>query len=154
MSLNAFRSAALALALLAPAAAMAADEHFLTGEVAAAGHDVVAYHTMSKPVPGDAAYSATYQGVTWHFSSAENRDLFTADPAKYAPAYGGWCSVGAAKGKKIAIDPAFFAVVDGQLYLNSSQAAHENVFLQDVPGTISKGEGNWKRIFATEAGNL
>ena len=59
-----------------------------------------------------------------------------------------------AKGKKIEINPAFFAVVDGQLYLNSSQAAHENVFLQDVPGTISKGEGNWKRIFATEAGNL
>lgn len=154
MTFNTFRGAVLALALLAPAAAMAADEHFLKGDVAAAGHDVVAYHTMGKPVPGDAAYTATYQGVTWKFSSAANRDLFAAEPAKYAPAYGGWCAVGAAKGKKIAIDPAYFAVVDGQLYLNSSQGAHENVFLKDVPGTIAKGESNWKRIFATEAGNL
>jgi YHS domain-containing protein len=153
-AVRALRGAAFALALFAPAAALAADEHFLADGIAARGHDVVAYHTMGKPTPGDAAFSATYQGVTWLFASAEHRDLFAAEPGRYAPAYGGWCSVGAAKGKKIAIDPQFFAVVDGQLYLNSSQGAHENVFLQDTAGTIAKGERNWKVIFATEADQL
>lgn len=148
------RIAALSLALVLPFAAHAADEHYVTDGAAIGGYDVVAYHTVGKPTKGDAAYTSTYQGVTWNFSSAENRDLFAAEPAKYAPAYGGWCSVGAAKGKKITIDPNYFAVVDGQLYLNSSQAAHEKVFLPDVPGTIAKGERNWKVIFATEADKL
>ena len=148
------RIAALSVALALPFAAHAADEHYIVDGAAIAGYDAVAYHTAGKPTKGDAMFTATYQGVTWKFASAENRDLFAAEPAKFAPAYGGWCSVGAAKGKKINIDPAFFAVVDGQLYLNSSKGAHENVFLTDVPGTISKGEQNWKTIFATEADKL
>jgi YHS domain-containing protein len=148
------RIAALSVALALPFAAHAADEHYLVDGAAIGGYDVVAYHTAGKPAKGDAQFTSIYQGVKWKFSSAENRDLFAAEPAKFAPAYGGWCSVGAAKGKKINIDPALFAVVDGQLYLNSSKGAHENVFLKDVPGTISKGEQNWKVIFATEADKL
>jgi YHS domain-containing protein len=148
------RTLSLALALAAPLAAQAADERFLANGVTAAGHDVVAFHTENKAKPGGGAFSATYQGVTWLFSSAENRDLFAADPAKYAPAFGGWCAVGASKGKKIEIDPQFFAVVDGQLYLNSSKGAHENVFMKDVAGTIRTGEQNWSRMFATEQSKL
>lgn len=148
------RIAALSLALALPFAAHAADEHFITDGAAIGGYDVVAYHTMGKPTKGDAMFTATYQGVTWKFATAENRDLFAAAPATYAPAFGGWCSVGAAKGKKIATKPEFFAVVDGLLYLNSSEGAHNNVFLPDVPGTIMKGERNWKVIFATEASAL
>lgn len=148
------RIAALSVALSLPFAAHAADEHYIVDGAAIGGYDVVAYHTVGEPTKGDANFTATYQGVEWQFASAENRDLFAAEPAKFAPAYGGWCSVGASKGKKINIDPAFFAVVDGQLFLNSSQGAHENVFLADTPGTISLGEQNWKVMFATEADKL
>lgn len=148
------RIAALSVALALPFAAFAADEHYAVDGVVIGGYDAVAFHTKSMAKKGDAKFSATYQGATWHFASAENRDLFAAEPAKFAPAYGGWCSVGAAKGKKINIDPNFFAVVDGQLYLNSSKGAHENVFKADVPGTIAMGERNWKTIFATEADKL
>ncbi len=148
------RIAALSVALALPFAANAADEHYVANGVAIAGYDAVAFHTAGKPTKGDANFTATYQGVEWQFASAENRDKFAAEPAKFAPAYGGWCAVGASKGKKIKIDPAFFAVVDGQLFLNSSKGAHENVFLTDVPGVISKGEKNWKVMFATEADKL
>ena len=148
------RIAALSVALALPFSAHAADEHYIVDGAAIGGYDVVAYHKVGKPTKGDANFTATYQGVEWKFASAENRDLFAAEPAKFAPAFGGWCAVGASKGKKINIDPAFFAVVDGQLYLNSSKGAHENVFLSDVPGTISKGAQNWKVMFATEADKL
>jgi YHS domain-containing protein len=153
MSLT-LRIAALSVALSLPLAAHAADEHFIVDGAAIGGYDVVAYHTVGAPTKGDANFTAMYQGVKWKFASAENRDKFAAEPAKFAPAYGGWCSVGASKGKKIKIDPAFFAVVDGQLFLNSSKGAHENVFLSDVSGTISKGDMNWRTIFATEADKL
>jgi YHS domain-containing protein len=134
--------------------ALAADEHFLKDGVAIGGTDPVAYFTMGKPTKGSKEFTAEYQGETWHFASAANRDLFVAEPAKYAPAYGGWCSAGASKGKKVAINPEFWAIVDGQLYLNSSEAAHKSLFLADTQTVIRKGEMNWKRIFATPADKL
>ena len=97
---------------------------------------------------------ATYQGATWQFASAENLEMFMADPAKFAPAYGGWCSAGASKGKKVPTQPDLFAIVDGQLYLNSSPAAHNDLFLADTETVIRKGEANWKTIFATSREDL
>jgi YHS domain-containing protein len=144
---------ALATPLL-PSLASAADEHYVKDGVAVSGIDVVAYHTLGKPTAGSAQYTAQYQGATWRFASAAHRDLFAAAPAKYAPAYGGWCSAGASKGKKVATKPEYWAIVDGQLYLNSSDAAHNKLFLGDTAGTIRKGESNWKTIYATEAAKL
>ena len=146
---------AVALALALPfAPAIAADEHYLVGGFAIDGYDTVAFHTAGQPTKGNAEFKSEYQGAVWHFASAANRDLFAASPAKYAPAYGGWCSAGASKGKKIAIKPEFWKIVDGQLYLNSSEAAHKNLFLADTPGIIRKGEANWKVIYATKADKL
>lgn len=147
-------AAIAALVLLPVTAALAADEHFISNGAAIGGLDTVAYHTMGKPTAGSSQFTAEYQGATWHFASAANRDLFAANPAKYAPAYGGWCAAGVSKGKKVATKPEFWAIVDGQLYLNSSEAAHKTLFLGDTPATIRKGESNWKTIFATHANKL
>jgi YHS domain-containing protein len=147
-------AAIVAIATLAPFAALAVEEHFIKDGAAASGYDVVAYHTVGKPVQGSGQFKAEYQGVTWQFSSAANRDLFAASPAKYAPAYGGWCSAGASKGKKVTTKPELFAVVDGQLYLNSTEAAHKDLFLKDTATVIGKGEKNWKTIYATPAAKL
>ncbi|MEO6565719.1 MAG: YHS domain-containing (seleno)protein [Casimicrobiaceae bacterium] len=150
------RAVAIAAFALAPlSTAVAADEHFVAQGVAISGFDTVSFHTMGKPTAGSPQFTAQYQGATWQFASAANRDLFAANPAKYAPAYGGWCSAGASKGKKIATKPdQFWAVVDGQLYLNSSDAAHTKLFLADTGGVIRKGEMNWKTIYATPADKL
>jgi YHS domain-containing protein len=145
---------AVCMALAPLGAALAADEHFVKDGVAIGGYDTVAFHTDAKPAPGSPQFTAQYQGVTWQFASAAHRDLFAANPAKYAPAYGGWCSAGASKGKKVPTKPEYWAVVDGQLYLNSSDAAHNKLFLADTGGTIRKGESNWKTIYATEAAKL
>ena len=145
----------LALAVAMPVSgALAVDEHYVADGAAIGGYDVVAYHTEGEPAKGSPEFSAEYQGVTWQFASASNRDLFAADPAKYAPAYGGWCSASASKGKKVPTKPEFWSIVDGRLYLNSSEAAHEKLFLADTSGTIRKGEMNWKVIYATPADEL
>ena len=141
-------SMAMAISVVAQQA-HAVDEHFIDGGAVVGGTDVVAYHTVGAPTPGSAEFASEYQGATWHFSSAENKALFDANPAKYAPAYGGWCSAGASKGKKVPTVPDLWAIVDGQLYLNSSPAAHNKLFLADTDTVISKGESNWKVIFAT-----
>jgi YHS domain-containing protein len=139
--------------LFSSGAALALEEHYTKDGVALGGIDVMSYHTAGKPMQGSSQFMAKYQGATWHFASAENRDRFTAAPAQYAPAYGGWCSAGASKRKKVATKPEYWKIVDGQLYLNSSDGA-QKLFLNDTPGVIRKGESNWKTIYATEAGKL
>jgi hypothetical protein len=148
------RAGVLAAFALLPLTAPAADEHFVKDGAAVEGYDVVAYHIVGAPTRGLPQFTTEYQGATWRFASASNRDLFAANPAKFAPAYGGWCAAGASKGKKVAIKPEFWTIVDGQLYLNSSDAAHNKLFLADTAATIRKGESNWKVIFATKADKL
>ena len=139
-----FKAAVLAATVLLPLSqAKAVDEHFIDTSAVVGGYDVVAYHTVGAPTKGSADFSSTYQGATWHFSSAENQALFDADPAKYSPAYGGWCAAGASKGKKVPTKADLWAIVDGQLYLNSSPKAHNKLFLAKTDEVITKGEGNW-----------
>ena len=62
------------------------------GGVAIGSYDPVAYFTMGERVRGSKEFTHDWLGATWHFASAEHRDLFAADPIKYAPQYGGYCS--------------------------------------------------------------
>jgi len=93
----------------------------------AKGHDVVSYFTDGKPVAGEDAYIAEHAGLKWQFASAEHRDLFKADPARYLPQYGGFCSWGVANGK---------------LYLNFN-ADIQKMFDKDAAGFIARADGNW-----------
>ncbi len=127
--------------------------NYVKDGVAIAGADPVAYFTMNKSVVGSADFTTDWNGVTWRFSSAENRDAFKADPAKYAPQFGGYCSTGTAFGKKIPIDPTKFKVIEGKLYLNSS-AGSQAVFDKDTAGIIMKATGNWPKIEAVPADKL
>lgn len=146
--------AAALVALLAagvPAPGLALDESStsavnLNAEgVAANGYDVVAYFIDGTPMPGSAEFTATHEGATYRFASAQRRDAFLQDPAKYAPQFGGFCAVGASFGKKIDIDPAQWRLLDGKLYLNSGAQA-QALWLQDEPGTAAKAAASWPAI--------
>ncbi len=124
-----------------------------SNDVILAGHDAVAYFTESKPVMGSADYTAQYEGAVYRFASAENRDLFRANPAKYAPAYGGYCALGTSFGKKFHVDGKAFQVVEGRLYVNKNLAVYET-WKKDIPNNIVKSEGNWPGIRDVAAGDL
>ena len=149
-------AAAALAAFVSVGTAQAADEFFIADpqkNIAINGYDPVAYHKVGAPTKGVADYKYEYDDVVWKFSSAENKAAFKANPDKFAPAYGGWCAVGTSKGKKIATQPQLFKIVDGQLYLNSSDGAHK-LFLKDETGTISTADTNWKDIKSTPATEL
>ena len=117
------------------------------------GTDPVAYFTEGKPVAGSDKFTATHDGVTWKFSSAEHRDMFKAEPEKYAPAYGGYCATGASFGYKIPIDPTTWDIHNGKLYLNAGSAPHKR-YLSDVDGTIERADKNWTKIKDVPADKL
>ena len=66
--------------------------------VAIHGHDPVAYFTVGAPTLGNSAFTAKHNGVTYQFANAANRTAFQADPAKYAPQFGGFCAMGVVLG--------------------------------------------------------
>ena len=109
------------------------------------GYDVVAYFTQAKPVAGKADFSHSWNNAEWRFASAENRDLFAANPEKYAPQYGGWCAWAVSQGYTAPIDPEAWRIVDGKLYLNYSKSVQQR-WARDVPGNISKSDRNWPGI--------
>lgn len=94
-------------------------------EVALEGYCPVSYHTDGRATPGDAKYSATYGGFVYHMADAEKLGKFKENPEKYMPRIGGLCTValGGPYGNKFRGDPKVFAVVDGKLYLCSSERA-------------------------------
>lgn len=149
-------AAAAFAAFVSVGPAQAADEIFISDpakNIAINGYDPVAYHTIGKPTKGLADFKFEQDGTVWKFSSKENKEAFAADPAKYAPAYGGWCAVGASKGKKIATLAELFHIVEGQLYLNSSEGA-DKLFVKDKAGTINTANTNWSEIQSTPASEL
>jgi len=117
------------------------------------GYDVVSYHSDGKPEVGDAQYSYVYENATYRFSSQEHMRQFKADPARYAPAYGGFCAYGVALGKKFDGDPNFWKIVDGQLYLNlNSQIQSE--WSKDIKGNIQTANTNWTDIETVAVADL
>lgn len=105
------------------------------------GWDPVSYFA-GKPAMGDSAITGTFDGATFRFASAANRDAFAAAPARYAPQFGGHCAWAASQGRLSTPDPTLWKIVDGKLYLNCSAAAEKN-WLADVPGNIAKGVAFW-----------
>lgn len=140
------KGGALALAMvLAPLTGFAEDEVNLVDGVAVHGYDVVSYFTEGKPVEGYGEFTATYEGATYQFSSADNRDKFAANPVAYAPQYGGYCAFGTAMGRKFDGDPTAWKIVEDKLYLNLNKDIQAR-WIKDIPGFIKGAENNWPII--------
>ena len=110
--------------------------------LAVQGHDPVAYFTEGQPVKGSADFTTEYMGAEFRFASAANRDAFVADPAKYAPQYGGYCAWAMADGKYAKGDADFWKIVDGKLYLNFNSGIQKK-WNKDIPGFIEKADTEW-----------
>jgi len=116
--------------------------------VAIHGYDAVAYFTQSTAIEGTQEFEHPWQGATWRFSSAENRDLFAAEPEKYAPQYGGYCAWAVSKGYTYDADPTAWQVVDGKLYLNYN-ARIQNKWGKAAAENIQKGDVNWPKLITS-----
>jgi hypothetical protein len=133
-------------ALLLPGEGHAAQVN-AEGGIAVRGTDVVAYVTQGRPVRGRAEFTQVWRGATWRFASAAHRDLFAADPGRYAPAYGGFCAFAVSEGYTAPIDPAAWRIVDGRLFLNYDRSVQRR-WEADVPGRVARADANWPRLAA------
>ena len=112
--------------------------------VAIKGYDTVAYFTEGQAMKGESKFVASWNDAEWHFANVAHRDLFTANPERYAPQFGGFCANGLSKGKKVAADPEAWTIVDGRLYIKFSEAARDR-WRKDKAENIKKAEESWAK---------
>ena len=115
-----------------------------TAGIAVKGYDVVAYQTLGKPVKGTANFKHSWAGSDWQFSSENHLALFKANPEKYAPQFGGYCSFAVSKGFTASVNPEVWHIEDGKLYLFDSDKVKES-WLKDISkGIIQQCETKWR----------
>ena len=126
-------------------------KHFnLKKGLAIQGYDAVAYFKQNKAVEGKKEFAIFHQGAAYYFASAENAALFKNDPAKYEPAYGGWCAYAmGANGEKVEVDPGTFKIKDGRLFLFYNKFFNNTLkdWNRDENNLKTKADQNWKTTF-------
>ena len=105
--------ATLALGLCSLAAPAAAPSTTL----AIKGYDPVAYFALQRATPGSTQFEYQWDEHLWRFATAEHRDLFKADPVRYAPQFANFCAVALARGEVREANPEYWLISDGKLYL-------------------------------------
>ena len=124
-------------------------------KLAITGYDPVAYFPEGggRATKGDAKFTAEYKGAIYRFVSADHKEKFLANPARYEPAHGGWCSWAMQEGDKVDVDPTSFIVRNDRLFL------FYNGFLGDTRSKWLKGDhtaesrsadGNWRKLSGEE----
>lgn len=116
--------------------------------VAISGYDPVAYF-QHKAVEGSKENATVYNGVTYYFSSAQNKEEFKKNPTKYEPQYGGWCAYAmGAKGEKVTIDPKTYKIIDGKLYLFYNKFFNNTLtsWNKDEANLKKNADANWKKL--------
>ncbi len=109
------------------------------------GYDSVAYFVDGKPGQGSDVFALQWHGATWRFASAEHLAMFTADPVRYAPQFGGYCAFAISRGTTADGDPEQWAIVDDQLYVNNNAFAMQ-LWNRERDANIAAGKINWPLI--------
>ena len=107
------------------------------------GYDPVAYFTDGKPTQGRAEFAYEWDEHRYLFATADHRDLFKADPVRYAPQFGNYCAMALSKGKIVVANPENWLINGGKLYVFGKPApAGPVLFKQNLAENITKANHN------------
>lgn len=112
------------------------------GGIAIKGYDPVAYFTLGEATKGKSKISHTWKGAIWYFATTENRDLFSENPRRYAPQYGGYCAYAVSNNSTASVNPKAWKIVDDKLYLNFNSRVQKK-WEEDISGHIEAANQNW-----------
>jgi hypothetical protein len=138
------RNAIRGLALLTAAAAVATASRPAAAEnlpLAIQGYDPVAYFTDGRPVRGLPEFAYEWDARRYLFARAEHRELFKADPARYAPQFANFCAMALSQGEIVVADPQNWLISDDRLYIFGKREGPE-LFRNNLAGNIAKANQN------------
>lgn len=121
--------------------------------IAIDGYDPVAYFEQSEATLGSIDYTSTYEGLTYQFSSSENKSLFDEEPQSYIPSYGGWCAYAIAEtSTKMEPDPTMWKIQEGELllfyddWMTSLTGSLKEEWETDEGEFKTRADGNWETV--------
>ncbi|MET0528080.1 MAG: YHS domain-containing (seleno)protein [Microvirga sp.] len=107
------------------------------------GYDPVAYFVMGRPMRGLPEIQHEWDEQRYYFVSAEHRELFKADPIRYAPQFGNFCAMALAMGELDEANPENWLISDGRLYIFGKPAPMgPELFQQDLAANVAKANQN------------
>ncbi len=109
------------------------------------GYDPVAYFADGKARPGVPEFEFAWDGVRYRFASAAHRDLFKANPDKYAPQFGGSCAMNMSNGVRREADPNNWTISDGKLYVFATARGFD-LFRANPAQAAAKATTNWPNL--------
>jgi hypothetical protein len=111
------------------------------------GYDPVAYFTDGKPVRGLPDFEYVWDDRRYRFATAAHRDLFEAEPLRYAPQFANFCAMALSQGELVIADPENWLISDGKLYVFGKPAPDgPALFQKDLAGNIAKANQNRRLI--------
>ena len=119
-------------------------------KIALQGYSPVSYLDMGLAQRGSKQYKSSYEGISYYFTSAEQKATFEGNPKKYMPQYGGFCAFGVYVGAKFRIDPNKFVVNNGKyyLFLNDLEVDAKQLWMaeSDQKQLKATADANWKKL--------
>lgn len=112
-------------------------------QIAMQGYDPVAYFRVAAPTKGSSEFAHIWDGERYLFSSADNRDRFAKEPARYAPQFPRYCAAALTRGEVATPDPQHWVIIDGKLYLFAGAIGPK--LFRENPDLAKKAEDNWIR---------
>ena len=109
------------------------------------GYDPVAYFTDGKPKRGLPGFEYEWDEYRYRFASAEHRELFKADPLRYAPQFSNFCAMSLAQGEIVEADPENWLISEGKLYLFGKSIGPE-LFQKGLAANVARADQNRELI--------
>jgi YHS domain-containing protein len=113
--------------------------------IAIQGYDPVAFFTQGHPVKGNQQFESQYKGARYLFETMNDKKLFDADPAKYEPQFGGFCSYAVSQGHTAPIKIEAWQIVNGRLLMQYDLDVQKK-FNKDTAGNLQKADQNWPGV--------
>lgn len=114
--------------------------------VAIKGYDTTAYFKQSTAGKGEQTFSVEWNDATWHFATQKEADLFAADPASFAPQFGGFCTRAMSLKKVVHGDPEVWRIHGKKLYLFARPVGRD-FFDKGEDAMIAKAQLHWDTLF-------
>jgi hypothetical protein len=119
--------------------------------VAIQGYDTVAYFTDGKATKGNISFEYVWEDAKWRFASLAHREMFIADPDRYAPQFGGYCAGAVVNGVLVPANPEAWTIVDGKLYMVAGGQSDITEWKADAAENVERGNEQWPLLQARTA---
>lgn len=140
-----FLTISASAALIRPALAKGAGISTDKSGVAIKGYDTRAYWSSGEPRKGEESFVITWQGVPWRFARQDEADLFAAEPARFAPAFGGFCTRAMSLKKVVDGDPEVWSIFENRLYL-FARPVGLRYFKKGEMAMIESAQAHWDTL--------